>query len=86
MVSSELLLVAALDTDVLSIENSKSDAKLVKVFLDQSFDAHIGPGVYDIHSPRISTEEEVKERIEQMLQFLKPEQLWINSDWPEDPN
>ncbi|CAI7628260.1 unnamed protein product [Penicillium pancosmium] len=72
--------IAALDTDVLSIENSKSDAKLLKVFLDQSFDAHIGPGVYDIHSPRIPTEEEIKERIEQMLQFLKPEQLWINPD------
>jgi 5-methyltetrahydropteroyltriglutamate--homocysteine methyltransferase len=72
--------IAALDTDVLSIENSKSDAKLLKVFVDQSFDAHIGPGVYDIHSPRVPTEEEIKERIEQMLQFLKPEQLWINPD------
>jgi 5-methyltetrahydropteroyltriglutamate--homocysteine methyltransferase len=42
--------IAALDTDVLSIENSKSDAKLLKVFIDEKFEAQIGPGVYDIHS------------------------------------
>ncbi|KAJ5231654.1 5-methyltetrahydropteroyltriglutamate--homocysteine methyltransferase [Penicillium citrinum] len=72
--------IAALDTDVLSIENSKSDAKLLQVFVDQSFPAHIGPGVYDIHSPRVPSVDEIKERIEQMLQYLKPEQLWINPD------
>jgi 5-methyltetrahydropteroyltriglutamate--homocysteine methyltransferase len=41
--------IAALDTDVLSIENSKSDAKLLKVFIDEKFGAQIGPGVFDIH-------------------------------------
>ncbi|KAJ5215959.1 cobalamin-independent methionine synthase [Penicillium cinerascens] len=82
--------IAALDADVLSIENSKSDAKLLKVFDDKEYPRHIGPGVYDIHSPRIPSEQEIKERIEQMLAHLKPEQLWINPDcglktrkWPE---
>jgi 5-methyltetrahydropteroyltriglutamate--homocysteine methyltransferase len=72
--------IAALDADVLSIENSKSDAKLLKVFVDEAYPRHIGPGVYDIHSPRIPSEQEIKDRIEEMLQYLKPEQLWIDPD------
>ncbi|KAJ6103881.1 hypothetical protein N7486_004103 [Penicillium sp. IBT 16267x] len=82
--------IAALDTDVLSIENSKSDAKLLKVFVDEKFAAQIGPGVYDIHSPRIPSEQEIKDRVEEMLAHLSPDQLWINPDcglktraWPE---
>ncbi|KAJ4304096.1 methionine-synthesizing 5- methyltetrahydropteroyltriglutamate--homocysteine methyltransferase [Collariella sp. IMI 366227] len=72
--------IAALDADVLSIENSKSDAKLLKVFIDEAYPRHIGPGVYDIHSPRVPREEEFKQRIEEMLAYLRPEQLWINPD------
>ncbi|KAK3216318.1 hypothetical protein GRF29_8g2970340 [Pseudopithomyces chartarum] len=72
--------IAALDADVLSIENSKSDAKLLKVFEDKEYPRHIGPGVYDIHSPRVPAEQEMKDRIGEMLQWLKPEQLWINPD------
>ncbi|KAG9767924.1 cobalamin-independent methionine synthase, partial [Aureobasidium melanogenum] len=72
--------IAALDADVLSIENSKSDAKLLKVFIDEAYPRHIGPGVYDIHSPRVPSEQEIKDRVEEMLQYLKPEQLWINPD------
>ncbi|KAI0125029.1 5-methyltetrahydropteroyltriglutamate-homocysteine S-methyltransferase [Xylariales sp. AK1849] len=72
--------IAALDADVLSIENSKSDAKLLGVFVDSAYPRHIGPGVYDIHSPRVPSEQEIKDRIEEMLQYLKPEQLWIDPD------
>lgn len=82
--------IAALDTDVLSIENSKSDAKLLKVFIDSKFPAHIGPGIWDIHSPRVPSEQEMIGRIEEMLQYLSPDQLWVNPDcglktrqWPE---
>ncbi|KAG0156902.1 hypothetical protein PDIDSM_4085 [Penicillium digitatum] len=82
--------IAALDADVLSIENSKSDAKLLKVFIDEAYPRHIGPGVYDIHSPRIPTEQEIKDRIEEMLAYLTPSQTWLNPDcglktrgWPE---
>lgn len=82
--------IAALDTDVLSIENSKSDAKLLKVFVDSKFPSHIGPGIWDIHSPRVPSKEEMIGRIEEMLQFLTPDQLWVNPDcglktrqWPE---
>jgi 5-methyltetrahydropteroyltriglutamate--homocysteine methyltransferase len=72
--------IAALDADVLSIENSKSDAKLLSVFVDSAYPRHIGPGVYDIHSPRIPSEQEIRDRIEEMLAYLKPEQLWIDPD------
>lgn len=72
--------IAALDADVLSIENSKSDAKLLKVFVDEAYPRHIGPGVYDIHSPRVPSEQEIKDRIEEMLHYLKPDQLWIDPD------
>ncbi|OAL33905.1 5-methyltetrahydropteroyltriglutamate- homocysteine S-methyltransferase [Fonsecaea nubica] len=72
--------IAALDADVLSIENSKSDAKLLKVFVDEAYPRHIGPGVYDIHSPRVPSEQEIHDRIAEMLQYLKPDQLWIDPD------
>ena len=72
--------IAALDADVLSIENSKSDAKLLKVFVEEAYPRHIGPGVYDIHSPRVPSEQEIRNRIQEMLQYLKPEQLWIDPD------
>ncbi|KAF1347860.1 cobalamin-independent synthase [Delphinella strobiligena] len=72
--------IAALDADVLSIENSKSDAKLLKVFIDEAYPRHIGPGVYDIHSPRVPSEQEIKDRLAEMLEYLKPEQLWVNPD------
>jgi 5-methyltetrahydropteroyltriglutamate--homocysteine methyltransferase len=72
--------LATSGVEVLSIENSKSDAKLLKVFVDEAYPRHIGPGVYDIHSPRIPSEQEIKDRIEEMLQYLKPEQLWIDPD------
>ncbi|GAM82935.1 hypothetical protein ANO11243_009210 [Dothideomycetidae sp. 11243] len=72
--------IAALDADVLSIENSKSDAKLLKVFIDEAYPRHIGPGVYDIHSPRVPSEQEIRDRIEEMLAYLKPDQLWVNPD------
>lgn len=72
--------IAALDADVLSIENSKSDAKLLKVFIDEAYPRHIGPGVYDIHSPRVPSEQEIKDRIEEMLHYLRVDQLWVNPD------
>lgn len=62
--------IAALDADVLSIENSKSDAKLLRVFEDEAYPRHIGPGVYDIHSPRVPPVEEIRERIEEMLKYV----------------
>ena len=54
--------------------------KLLNTFKHYGYSNQIGPGVYDIHSPRVPSEQEIKDRIEEMLQFLKPEQLWIDPD------
>src|SRR5262249_9624835 len=65
--------ITALQADVLSIENSKSDAKLLKVFVDEAYPRHIGPGVYDIHSPRIPSEQEIKDRIARCCSTSSPD-------------
>ncbi|KAI8984549.1 5-methyltetrahydropteroyltriglutamate-homocysteine S-methyltransferase [Mycotypha africana] len=72
--------IAALDADVLTIENSKSDEKLLKIFEVKSYPNEIGPGTYDIHSPRVPPVEQVREKVADMLKYIKPELLWINPD------
>ncbi|KEH25580.1 putative 5-methyltetrahydropteroyltriglutamate--homocysteine S-methyltransferase [Medicago truncatula] len=70
-----------MDADVITIENSRSDEKLLRVFRDGvKYGAGIGPGVYDIHSPRIPPTEEIAERINKMLAVLEKNVLWVNPD------
>jgi 5-methyltetrahydropteroyltriglutamate--homocysteine methyltransferase len=70
-----------MDADVITIENSRSDEKLLRVFRDGvKYGAGIGPGVYDIHSPRIPPTEEIADRINKMLAVLKKNILWVNPD------
>ncbi|CAK9223974.1 unnamed protein product [Sphagnum troendelagicum] len=70
-----------MDADVITIENSRSDEKLLSVFHEGvEYGAGIGPGVYDIHSPRIPSTEEMAERACKMLAVLESKVLWINSD------
>lgn len=69
-----------LDADVISIEASKSDMKLLNTFKHYGYSNQIGPGVYDIHSPRVPSEQEIKDRIAAMLQILSPDLLVINPD------
>ncbi|XP_010242374.1 PREDICTED: 5-methyltetrahydropteroyltriglutamate--homocysteine methyltransferase 2-like [Nelumbo nucifera] len=70
-----------MDADVITIENSRSDEKLLSVFREGvKYGAGIGPGVYDIHSPRIPTKEEIAERIKKMLAVLEMNVLWVNPD------
>ena len=72
--------VIALDADMISIENSKSDAKLLKIFQTTKYPNEIGPGVFDIHSPRVPSAEEMTQRIKEMSQFIDPKLLWVNPD------
>ncbi|KAJ3279363.1 hypothetical protein HK104_001535 [Borealophlyctis nickersoniae] len=72
--------IAALDADAITIENSKSDLKLLSAFRTYSYTNSIGPGLYDIHSPRIPTEEEMSERLEEMLKYLDRKLVWVNPD------
>jgi 5-methyltetrahydropteroyltriglutamate--homocysteine methyltransferase len=82
--------IAALDADVISIETSRSDMELLGVFERFKYPAEIGPGVYDIHSPRVPDEAEMTALIDKALEVRKPDQLWVNPDcglktraWPE---
>ncbi|XP_057513472.1 5-methyltetrahydropteroyltriglutamate--homocysteine methyltransferase isoform X2 [Actinidia eriantha] len=70
-----------MDADVITIENSRSDEKLLSVFREGvKYGAGIGPGVYDIHSPRIPSTEEIADRVNKMLQVLETNILWVNPD------
>lgn len=72
--------IARLDADVITIESSRSDMELLQTFNDFKYPNEIGPGVYDIHSPRIPTKEEVSDLIEQAAKHIPVDQLWVNPD------
>ncbi|AIE60129.1 5-methyltetrahydropteroyltriglutamate--homocysteine S-methyltransferase [Bacillus methanolicus] len=72
--------ISELDADVISIETSRSHGELVSSFTDHSYNKGIGLGVYDIHSPRIPSFEEITNMIERGLQVLEPTLFWINPD------
>ncbi|WP_026575777.1 5-methyltetrahydropteroyltriglutamate--homocysteine S-methyltransferase [Bacillus sp. UNC438CL73TsuS30] len=69
-----------LDADVISIETSRSHGELISTFHQHAYHKGIGLGVYDIHSPRIPTCEEIVEVIAGGLAALDPAQFWINPD------
>jgi 5-methyltetrahydropteroyltriglutamate--homocysteine methyltransferase len=72
--------VAAMDADVISIETSRSAMELLDAFANFSYPNDIGPGVYDIHSPRVPSQEEMETLLEKALKVLTPQQLWVNPD------
>lgn len=69
-----------MDADVITIETAKSGNSLLKIFREMGYTKEVGPGVYDIHSPRIPTVEEIKNQIALLLEVLPKKQLWINPD------
>jgi 5-methyltetrahydropteroyltriglutamate--homocysteine methyltransferase len=72
--------ISALDADVLSIENSRSGGELLEVFRHTGYDKAIGPGVYDIHSPRVPSEQEIVEALEAIVAVLPAQTVWVNPD------
>lgn len=72
--------IAALDADVISLENSRSGGDLLEVFRQTSYDKAIGPGVYDIHSPRVPDTDEIEAILRATLQVLPAESVWVNPD------
>ncbi len=72
--------IAALDADVISMESARSRMELLEAFRAHKYPNEIGPGVYDIHSPRVPSTEEMRELLTLALDVLKPEQLWVNPD------
>ncbi|UZH05711.1 5-methyltetrahydropteroyltriglutamate--homocysteine S-methyltransferase [Heyndrickxia coagulans] len=69
-----------LDADVISIEAARSHGEIISTFEDHEYDKGIGLGVYDIHSPRIPSVEEIKTSIERALRVIDPKLFWINPD------
>ncbi|KAJ7590964.1 cobalamin-independent synthase [Mycena floridula] len=72
--------IQRLDADVISIEASKSDMKLLTTFKHYGYSNQIGPGVYDIHSPRVPGDQEIKDRLKSMLDILPDGLLFVNPD------
>jgi 5-methyltetrahydropteroyltriglutamate--homocysteine methyltransferase len=72
--------IAAMDADVISIETSRSHMELLEAFVDFHYPNQIGPGVYDIHSPRLPNVAGMVELLELAAARLKPEQIWVNPD------
>jgi len=82
--------IAAMDADVITIETSRSDMELLEAFSEFSYPNDIGPGVYDIHSPRVPSVEEMLRLMRKALAVIPASRLWINPDcglktrgWPE---
>lgn len=82
--------IAAMDADVVTIETSRSDMELLRGFGDFRYPNEIGPGVYDIHSPRVPSLEEMTRLVRKAAEVIPAGQLWINPDcglktrgWPE---
>ena len=82
--------IAALDADVISIETSRSQMELLEAFVQFRYPNEVGPGVWDIHSPRVPSTAEMVDLLEKAAQVLPPEHLWVNPDcglktraWPE---
>jgi len=82
--------IAAMDADVITIETSRSQMELLEVFSTFHYPYEIGPGVYDIHSPRVPTVAEMTELLEKAVQLLPARNIWVNPDcglktrkWPE---
>lgn len=72
--------ISALDADVISIENARSGLELLASFREQGYDKGVGPGVYDIHSPRVPPVEEIVEALRQTLTVIDAERVWVNPD------
>ena len=72
--------IADMDADVITMETSRSDMELLDAFDDFKYPNGIGPGVYDIHSPNIPTEEHMVHLMREAAKRISPAQLWVNPD------
>jgi 5-methyltetrahydropteroyltriglutamate--homocysteine methyltransferase len=72
--------IAAMDADVITIETSRSDMQLLEAFEAFDYPNDIGPGVYDIHSPRVPDSHEMANLLRKAAQRIPVERLWVNPD------
>lgn len=72
--------IADMDADVITIECSRSQMELLNAFADFKYPNEIGPGVYDIHSPRVPSKDEMVELLKKAQAVIPAQQLWVNPD------
>ena len=72
--------IAAMDADVITIECSRSQMELLDAFADFKYPNEIGPGIYDIHAPRVPTKSEMVKLIKKAQDVIPTAQLWVNPD------
>jgi 5-methyltetrahydropteroyltriglutamate--homocysteine methyltransferase len=72
--------IAAMDADVITIETSRSQMEIMEAFATFKYPNQVGPGVYDIHSPRTPSVEEMTMLIDKATQYIPVENLWVNPD------
>ncbi|EPR69851.1 5-methyltetrahydropteroyltriglutamate-- homocysteine methyltransferase [Cyclobacterium qasimii M12-11B] len=72
--------IAAMDADVITIECSRSQMELLDAFADFKYPNEIGPGIYDIHAPRVPTKSEMVQLIKKAQDVIPTAQLWVNPD------
>ena len=72
--------IEAMDADVITMENARSGNELLDVFKKTGYKNEIGPGVYDIHSPRVPSVEEISQQVTSLIKVFPIDQLWINPD------
>src|SRR6059036_875755 len=72
--------IERMDADVISIESARSGSELLGAFREYQYPNEIGPGVYDIHSPRVPSTEEIVVLLRAMREVLEPRQIWVNPD------
>jgi 5-methyltetrahydropteroyltriglutamate--homocysteine methyltransferase len=72
--------IADMDADVITIETSRSQMELLHAFRDFKYPNDIGPGVYDIHSPRVPSKEEMVQLLEKAEEVIPADNLWVNPD------
>jgi len=82
--------IAAMDADVITIETSRSQMELLQAFAHFEYPNEIGPGVYDIHSPRVPSTDEMVDLLKKAAELLPARNIWVNPDcglktrkWPE---
>lgn len=72
--------IADLDADVISMETARSQSELLEAFAQFQYPNAIGPGVWDIHSPRVPSEEEMYALLRSYVKAIAPDRLWVNPD------
>ncbi|PYP58539.1 MAG: 5-methyltetrahydropteroyltriglutamate--homocysteine S-methyltransferase [Gemmatimonadetes bacterium] len=72
--------IEKMDADVISIENARSGSELLEGFKEYRYPNEIGPGVYDIHSPRVPSTAEIVQALKRMQEVLDDRQIWVNPD------